>query len=258
MDITKEAAGIRVGQLRTVKGWSMRELARRAGLSVSDISNFEKGIEDSPRPLTLSALAAALGWADWDTMMSTDALEPPPVQPAPISGELRATILEVLREEAASFRQGLDHQEAAMTSPEGRPVLASTSMRPVTGTGTIAAGAGHSGHGGPDDDLYMHPDEIGGRQLYWARVRGECMAPRVQGGDVLIYERVDERDIKDRDYLVLILLDEGAEGSHAVKRVRWIGEQKAILEAKDGSETKVDMRRVRIIGRYVEHRATDI
>ncbi|HXI15196.1 MAG TPA: helix-turn-helix transcriptional regulator [Chloroflexota bacterium] len=134
MDITKEAAGIRVGQLRTVKGWSMRELARRAGLSVSYISNFEKGIEDNPRPLTLSVLASALDWSDWDTMMSTDALKPPPVQPAPVSGELLATIREVVREETALIRITPGPHIAAIVRPvlgdETRPVYSAQASTP--------------------------------------------------------------------------------------------------------------------------------
>lgn len=148
----------------------------------------------------------------------------------------------------------LQEAQRMMGAAEGTPVRESEDLVAIPGLG-VNVGARTNGGGGKggDDAVYMHPDEIGGRELYWAPVRGSCMAPRVEEGDTLVFERIADSEVKDRDYLVLLLLDEGADGSHVVKRVRWIGPTAAILEAKDGTETKVDMRRVRIIGRYVKH-----
>ncbi|HXI15258.1 MAG TPA: LexA family transcriptional regulator [Chloroflexota bacterium] len=255
MDVDK--ARVRLGQLRTHRGWSARELSRRAGVSVSWITDFERGEMRNPQGRTLGSVASALGWADWDTMMSTDALEPPTVQPVPVSGELRATIREVLREEAASFRQGLDHQESVLTTPDAYRIQPSEAMRLIPQAPGVTAGVG-AGGGLDDVEIYMHPNEIEGRDLAWARVKGECMVPWLEEGDILIFERISERDIQDRDYLVLVLLDEGAEGAHVVKRVRWGGKNEAVLEARDGTKRKVDMRRVKLLGRYVERRGRGI
>jgi transcriptional regulator with XRE-family HTH domain len=55
----KAAAGGRLRELRTERGWSQDELARRAGMSQATLSNIERG-ETQPFPATQRALAAAL------------------------------------------------------------------------------------------------------------------------------------------------------------------------------------------------------
>ncbi len=68
MPITEIARGNSVGtlgdrlrQLRAARGWSQRELARRAGLSQPVVSGIESGIAKAPQALTLTKLAQALG-----------------------------------------------------------------------------------------------------------------------------------------------------------------------------------------------------
>lgn len=58
-------------------GWSASELGRRAKLSRSWVGDFERGLMTNPRPLSLEALAHALGWKDWKSLIESDALTPP-------------------------------------------------------------------------------------------------------------------------------------------------------------------------------------
>lgn len=53
----------RVKQLREKKGWSQRELAKKAGLSSSHIEHVESGYIKSPTFATLVKICDALGVA---------------------------------------------------------------------------------------------------------------------------------------------------------------------------------------------------
>jgi transcriptional regulator with XRE-family HTH domain len=53
--------GKRLKQLREAAGLTQQELAFRAGLSVSNLSQIEQGKKADPRASTLLALARALG-----------------------------------------------------------------------------------------------------------------------------------------------------------------------------------------------------
>jgi len=55
-----EVVSKRVRSLRERRGWSLSELARRAGIGVSTLSEIEAG-QSAPRLDTLGALAHALG-----------------------------------------------------------------------------------------------------------------------------------------------------------------------------------------------------
>lgn len=57
-------------ELRTARGLSQAELARRSGVAQADISRFERG-QGNPTERTLLALAAELG-ADYRLVETTD------------------------------------------------------------------------------------------------------------------------------------------------------------------------------------------
>jgi transcriptional regulator with XRE-family HTH domain len=65
-----EVVSKRVRSLRERKGWSQSELARRAGIGVSTLSEIEAG-QSAPRLDTLVALAHALG-APLETFLHAD------------------------------------------------------------------------------------------------------------------------------------------------------------------------------------------
>ncbi|MCH7876301.1 MAG: helix-turn-helix transcriptional regulator [Gemmatimonadetes bacterium] len=52
---------LRVRELREARGWSQRELARRAGVRAATVSHLESGKAKSAGFETLEKLAAALG-----------------------------------------------------------------------------------------------------------------------------------------------------------------------------------------------------
>jgi XRE family transcriptional regulator, fatty acid utilization regulator len=51
----------RITELRLAAGMTQQELAVKAGLSISNLSQIEQGKRKDPRISTVSALAAALG-----------------------------------------------------------------------------------------------------------------------------------------------------------------------------------------------------
>jgi Predicted transcription factor, homolog of eukaryotic MBF1 len=65
-----EVVSKRVRSLRERRGWSLSELARRAGIGVSTLSEIEAG-QSAPRLDTLVALAHALG-APLETFLHAD------------------------------------------------------------------------------------------------------------------------------------------------------------------------------------------
>jgi transcriptional regulator with XRE-family HTH domain len=67
----------RIGQVRTAKGWSIRELARRSGVSVTNLSAIERGTIKNPQYRTQAAIAHALGWSRMEYLEHSDDLEPP-------------------------------------------------------------------------------------------------------------------------------------------------------------------------------------
>ena len=53
--------GVRIQELREVKGWSQAELSRRSGVAQSMISRLERGDVDSVHLPSLEKLADVLG-----------------------------------------------------------------------------------------------------------------------------------------------------------------------------------------------------
>ncbi|HXI16855.1 MAG TPA: helix-turn-helix domain-containing protein, partial [Chloroflexota bacterium] len=218
--------------------WNQKELAAKASVSPATIAHLETGRIFEPTPETANAIAKALGFdsvtdllrrtpiTDDDRRQAADtANDWPPEMVDELVRRTASLVFEQMTpnsDAAAAFRQGLDHQESVLTTPDAYRIQPSEAMRLIPQAPGVTAGVG-AGGGLDDIEIYMHPDEIEGRDLAWARVKGECMVPWLEEGDILIFERISERDIQDRDYLVLVLLDEGAEGAHVVKRVRWGG-----------------------------------
>jgi transcriptional regulator with XRE-family HTH domain len=79
--------GQSVKDLRAAVGLTQQELAVKAGLSVSVVSQIEQGTNADPRLSTLAALARALG-VNLDQLAggTTPAPEPPGEKPAPKRG----------------------------------------------------------------------------------------------------------------------------------------------------------------------------
>ena len=69
----------RLAELREARGWSLRDLARRAGLSPSTVADLEKGAQ--PDLGTMFALQAAYGFRSIEELLgplppSNEMLEP--------------------------------------------------------------------------------------------------------------------------------------------------------------------------------------
>ena len=90
--------GARVRTLRERRALSLRELARRAGVQVSDVSRLERGLTRQPRLTLALALAQAL-----DVRLSQLVGEPPaegeaPPTEVPAIAELRLALEGIGRE----------------------------------------------------------------------------------------------------------------------------------------------------------------
>ncbi len=68
----------RLAALRAERGWSLDELAERAGVSRATLSRLERG-ETSPTAAVLGRLSAAYGWTLSRLMASAEAGDPPPL-----------------------------------------------------------------------------------------------------------------------------------------------------------------------------------
>ena len=87
--------GARVRVLREARGLSLRELARRAEVQVSDISRLERGLTGQPRLSLGMALARALGLT-LSQLLGED--EAGGTLPAPSVAELRLALEAIGRE----------------------------------------------------------------------------------------------------------------------------------------------------------------
>ena len=89
--------GARVRVLREERGLSLRELARRAEVQVSDISRLERGLTGQPRLALGIALARALGLTLSELLGEVEA-SPERAPPAPALLELRLALEAIGRE----------------------------------------------------------------------------------------------------------------------------------------------------------------
>ncbi|MDF1501556.1 helix-turn-helix transcriptional regulator [Roseisolibacter sp. H3M3-2] len=113
--------GGRVRVLRERRGLSLRELARRAGVQVSDVSRLERGLTRQPRLTLAMALAGALGVRLSHLLGETEGGAAEPSE-APVVAELRLA-LEGIGREAARVAQ-LAERAAAMLEEDRAAVSA--------------------------------------------------------------------------------------------------------------------------------------
>lgn len=85
----------RIKALVKDRGWSGHELARRSGLSPSTANAAIRGDVSTMQAKSLKLLAVAFGWPDWESLMATDALTPPPSVSAAASEDVQARVQEV-------------------------------------------------------------------------------------------------------------------------------------------------------------------
>lgn len=87
----------RLQALLAHKGWRGRELARRADLSPSLVAAVVRGEPGNLSAKSRRYLAQALGWPDWEAMMGTERLDPPPQRESAELAAVRRLLQEALR-----------------------------------------------------------------------------------------------------------------------------------------------------------------
>lgn len=237
---------MRVGQLRTHKGWTIRELARRSGLSASYLSTFERGLEPNPMPKTLSAIADTFRWPDWKTLVASDELEP-----SSTNGHTREDLDRIIDQKIDERLR----QRAVLGATPGpnQPIPVETTDAVIRVPIHAEVSAGRDRGERYRGYVEVSAAEAGKRQLGAVTVRGRCMAPYFLPGDLVIYEIVPDDQIKNGDLIVVTLLDEGEDGAFILKYLHWLNGD-VRLSAEDGTERTVSYDRIKIEGRYWQMR----
>jgi transcriptional regulator with XRE-family HTH domain len=257
-----ERLGERIRRLREHKRWGPQVLAEQAGVSRQYVWQVERGKMEAARPRKLDAIARALGWPDAETMAASEELEPPftAVKEAepPAAAEVKAGgeggEQERLGREARAFMQ-----ELVAKGIQALPVVTGPSQefRKVYLEAEISAGPGSGARlERTAEYVWMHEDEVRGRDLFLARVRGSCMEPKLYAGDTVLCERVRYVDqVPTGTLCVVTLLEEAAddESGGNVKYVHW-GSEKVRLTAEDNFSRAVGRDRIKVEGRVIEMR----
>ena len=255
-----ERLGARIRELREQKRWGPQVLAEAAGVSRQYIWQIERGKVETARPRKLEAIARALGWPDAETMVGSDALEPPASVSGvvPEAGDGRRAEDEAERERLR--REALAYvEELVAKGIQARPVGArpDQEFRKIHMEVTVSAGPGTGARlERTSEYVWMHEDEIRGRDLFLAKVRGSCMEPVLYAGDTVLCERVRYVDqVPTGTLCVVTLLDEAMddESGGNVKYVHW-GSEKVRLLAEDKTERTVRRDRLRVEGQVIEMR----
>jgi transcriptional regulator with XRE-family HTH domain len=106
------------------------------------------------------------------------------------------------------------------------------------------------GSGDVVDYVYVGLSEIQGRLLKAVVVQGDCLAPQIPSGSLVIIDVSAAADVRDGQIVAATLLDTG---DHVLKRFYQLG-SKVRLEPNIGQPIIVDVDRVRIEGVATEIR----
>jgi transcriptional regulator with XRE-family HTH domain len=144
--------GKRVRELRTKLGYSQDELSRLAGCSRQTIQAIESGIVYLPRKELLNELARFLGTGTEDLLQAAGYL-PREGAPRPLDAVVRE--LEVIQ-------------------PLAIPIFDQET----------SAGGGLE----VSEYAYWSPPKVAGKNIRGIKVKGSCLAPRVEDGDVVFFD----------------------------------------------------------------------
>jgi transcriptional regulator with XRE-family HTH domain len=115
-EVTARLLGDRIAQIRQTKGFSLGDLAERAGIAKSYISRLEKGESLNLGLSTLAMVATALGTTVHDLLPRQGATDDVTVDPA-LSGESSVTFETIAGSLPAPLQRFIDDQAAG-----GKPV----------------------------------------------------------------------------------------------------------------------------------------
>jgi transcriptional regulator with XRE-family HTH domain len=112
-----------------------------------------------------------------------------------------------------------------------------------------SAGRGASSRGG--GVVKLAKSDVCKRAVLAVRITGRCMSPMWEPGDIVLFEKVADDQIRDGDKVLVTLLDDGENGAYLVKYLQWSKDNEhVILTAKDGTHLEVPYERLIIEGRY--------
>lgn len=230
------AAGNRVAKVIDHKGWSQRELARRSGLSATQISDVVRGLATNPQGKTLRLIAQSLGWPSWAAFVASSDLDPPSGDDGGDTDEVR--LRQLAREEAERVYASRRPPGPTVVARPGELVEIPIQAR-VKGN---FRGFGHRLFG----TIKIDPDEYGGREMAAVEVEGQCMAPDVPDGSIAIYEVTGHAS--RGDIVIATLLDEGEDGAFVIKEYRQVAPDWIELVPREGDAQRYRRNSVKIEG----------
>lgn len=203
---------------RERRGLSQAELGRRAGLPQTTISNYENRPNTRPPADALVALGAALG-VDWRTWFVEEAASRAEggTAPAPSLEELVRQLQERVKEVRQPVRIPVLNVSAHAHYEPGVPI-------DLERFGVVRYISGG--------------EEFEGRDVWAVPVRGECLMPRVEDGDIAVFERGARP--RPYDYVVAIHM-----GTLLVKRAT-VAEGRVLL--LHDNETDQEGKPIRVNG----------
>ena len=147
-----------IKELRLSRGLSQRELGRLAGLSGAFISQLESGESKRPSMESLRSIASALkvAFSEITAQYSGSSTSKIPVPKTPA---------DVMR-------------ELTNVMPIAVPIIAD-----MHAPGRIM------------EYLYIPKPQNGHKNFYGVKIRGSCLSPKVEDGDIIIIDRDDVPDI---------------------------------------------------------------
>jgi transcriptional regulator with XRE-family HTH domain len=192
-----ETFGERLARLRTLRGWSRKELARRSKVSDTQIGALETKSSANPQMRTVEALARGLavpvGMLRYGPI--PDDFDRYPLDVEPAAAFLAPSGTNGVRSPPAVYQT----QSLAGLSAEFMAVY----ILKVTRQEFVAASGENAALGGQvrASEYVAVPANVGaGRLLKAVRVEGSCMEPEINAGDVVIVEL--GRDPIDGDVVV--------------------------------------------------------
>ena len=185
---------------RLTAGWTQEELAEHARLSVRAISDLERGLKQSPRPVTVRLLAAALCLDDGAASALTAAATRSPQDATRHSRRSRGR--RGLQRELSSFI-GREQQLEAL-----RTILAGTPLLTLTGAGGVGKTRLALRLGAELDDTYSD----GVRLVELASLADPALVPQAVAQTLGVPERSGQAPVDGlcmwlRDRRMLLLLD---------------------------------------------------
>jgi transcriptional regulator with XRE-family HTH domain len=220
---------------------TQEQLAELTGVPKGSISSVEAGVSRNPRPHVIDPLLSF-----FEMPSQADAVA---AYRRHVLGEAGDVLEQARRIAEEAGGQAAREELARVGGVPARPIAGPDVVKiPHAAVVSAGPGAGYRQHG----DLELPRSWLKGRDpsgVFAVTARGDCMAPAIPDGALLLCERVYRLEDVPSGTLCIVWVDEGDEDIGGnVKYVEWFT-TKARLKADDGSVKVVDRQNLHIVGK---------